>query len=220
MFTFSQGSQDEMIKGHLTRVFKLVTDNLVGELQTLVLEKSFIAGGAIRSLLLNEPINDYDFYFVDEESAASVKRSISNAMMNGTLFSKREKLHLNFKTLTDNALTFNLTGTDKYTIQFITKYAGAPDRVINRFDFTNSMAYFLPKYDLLSIKPEMHNSLFSKELVFNPNCWGPAFSLKRFQKFTKDGWTMKTSELLKLCTAAADDTQSNRDAVAKGHGLY
>lgn len=42
------------------------------EVRELVTKNSFITGGAIVSMLLDEEVNDYDYYFKDEETAVKV----------------------------------------------------------------------------------------------------------------------------------------------------
>src|SRR5699024_4640148 len=42
------------------------------EVQKLVRKNSIITGGAITSMLLNEPVNDFDYYFTDKETTLKV----------------------------------------------------------------------------------------------------------------------------------------------------
>ncbi len=44
----------------------------------LVDKNSIITGGAIASMLLNEPVNDYDYYFTNKETALAVANYYSN----------------------------------------------------------------------------------------------------------------------------------------------
>lgn len=57
----------------LTRKFDAWVNSIQDEeLKNKVLHKTIITGGCITSMLLNEPVNDYDMYFTDKETALSV----------------------------------------------------------------------------------------------------------------------------------------------------
>lgn len=50
---------------------KSIEDN---EVKELVRKNAIITGGSIVSMLLNEPVNDYDYYFTDKETTLKVAK--------------------------------------------------------------------------------------------------------------------------------------------------
>ena len=63
----------KMIVNHLDRFYQDWVDSIDDkEIKDIVLEKTFVTGGAIVSLLLDEDVNDYDVYFKDIESCERV----------------------------------------------------------------------------------------------------------------------------------------------------
>jgi len=68
---------------YIKDVFNEVVANFNNiELKSLVKEKSFIAGGCIRSLRNNEDINDYDFFFRSKDSANRFAKLIELGLQN------------------------------------------------------------------------------------------------------------------------------------------
>lgn len=62
-----------MIVKHLGDFYQNWIDSIEDEeIKRIVLDKTFVTGGAIVSLLLNEDVNDYDVYFTDKESCEKV----------------------------------------------------------------------------------------------------------------------------------------------------
>src|SRR5699024_3728910 len=61
------------IKRILNKKHKEFVDSIKDEeVQKLVRKNSIITGGAITSMLLNEPVNDFDYYFTDKETTLKV----------------------------------------------------------------------------------------------------------------------------------------------------
>lgn len=60
-----------ILKKHHEKFLQSITDE---EVRKVVAKKSFITGGSIASLLLGERIKDFDYYFMDKESAEAVAR--------------------------------------------------------------------------------------------------------------------------------------------------
>jgi len=61
----------KLLKGLIDNFCETITDEKVKE---IIKTKTFISGGCIPSMILNEFVNDFDFYFYDKEDADVVKR--------------------------------------------------------------------------------------------------------------------------------------------------
>jgi len=138
----------------------------------------FLAGGAIRSILVGKRVKDWDIFFnSDSDRITGFLQELGNTYGHPNLI-------IQYKS--DNALSVLINGT---MVQFIgKKYSGTPDHVIGRFDFTNSMGYYDYANDNLTISPEMQKSCENKELVFNDEAFSPKLSPKRAKKFIDDDW--------------------------------
>jgi len=202
----------EKIKVFLKKKMQEISDSILQyELKEIFNNHTFIAGGAVRSLLEGTNINDYDIYFKSKQKAKEFEdlyyKGISNNLHHNELskiinknmtiikpFTNMNKLVMKFpKKYTHNAL---LNGKEK--IQFVIKISGTPKEIIDKFDFTNSMGYYDFSNDNLFISNKMQESITKKELIFNEKCLNPLMSLNRFTKFMNRGYNCNTSELKKL----------------------
>lgn len=63
----------KLIKSHLAKVHKAFVESIDDEkVRSLVHKNSIITGGSIVSMLLKEPVNDYDYYFTNKETVEAV----------------------------------------------------------------------------------------------------------------------------------------------------
>lgn len=145
----------------------------------------FLSGGAITSILRNEKINDFDFYFKTELSKKVAIETLTFLYKDnikeydpkyaaGTPHSG--------KLMTDNAVTM-VDGA-----QFITCKFGQPAEIKLSFDFVHCC----PHYDIdkaqLYISKAQYDAIMKKKLVYrDPNTPAKPF---RFQKFADRGWTL------------------------------
>lgn len=61
------------IKSHLAKIHKAFVESIEDDnVQNLVRKNSIITGGSIVSMLLKEPVNDYDYYFANKETVEAV----------------------------------------------------------------------------------------------------------------------------------------------------
>ena len=206
------------------------------EIKELLRKECYIAGGCIRSLLLDEKINDYDFFFRSKEAATRFKELIKlgeEGKLKATPLAevletgdKYHKKHMFHRITTDNAITFKLYSKnlkdEKSTVQFVTKFSGAPYDLIDKFDFTHSMAF----YDPLEKENELqYSSLFlgdnrNKILRFNKRALTPIHSLSRIDKFTKKGYHIKWGDL-KVLIQQVNAQYTNKDIEKyTGTGVY
>lgn len=210
---------DQSIKMNLMYAHNIIVNHLEGKAKQLVKNKTFIAGGAIRSLYNDKDINDYDLYFTDAESASEFKTLISNGLNEGIPFSNVDEMRLNFRACTENAITFYIEEIQK-NVQFILKYSGQPIFVIKKFDFTNSMAYYEPQTNFLLLTEDFKIANNSKILIFNNDSYSPAVSFERMLKFSKQGYNIPRSTVLNLIETIASLPKEKKDEYLTGKGYY
>lgn len=186
------------------------------ELKELVKTKTFLTGGCFKALYHGQEVNDYDFYFVDEESKDKFLKLINNGMSKSESFTDIKKLYLGFKYRSEFTMTFLLNKTIK--IQFITKYMGLPEKVTGNFDFEHTKNYYLPALDAFNINEEI---LHNKKLIFNERASHPINALKRMQKFIQQDWTIDDVEIMKIAESInklnLDDEKEYREQAS---GMY
>ena len=183
MTTYFSGVYKDILKPHFPGT-KAEYDTL----HAVVMENSFIAGGAIRSLIEGTEVNDFDIYFTD----------LSYAMYVIDRF--KQCNFIQYKAETNNAFTFRAKIHGRWQlVQIIIKQSGTPENVIGHFDFTNCMGYYSPNNDSLVIAKDMSKSIESKELVFNLKAnTSPLNILKRGKKFKDAGYTISVAEIAKM----------------------
>jgi len=220
-------NKEVQIKSYLSYVFKHVVDGLDGELKDIVEKEGVIAGGAIRSLYTGANINDIDIYLQNPESALTAQKQINECLGKGFgFFTKLKVMRLLFPNqlqkhddfLSENAWSFTNKKLD-LRIQIIYKYTGKPQELVERFDYTNSQAVYIPQTDDLILTSQFKRDVFNKKLTFNENCHSPVYSLERMFKFIRGGYTIDRNNLLKLCKAAAKDSE-NHDSFVSGGDMY
>jgi hypothetical protein len=207
------------IKMNLMYVHNIIANHLIGRAKSLIKNETFIAGGAIRSLYNGDKINDYDLYFYDEKSALEFKQIILNGLNNQEPFSNVDEMRLNFRASTNNAFTFYIEDLNTQ-VQFITKFSGQPNDVVNKFDFTNSMAFYQPQTNNLVLKEEFLDANNSKTLIFNNQSYTPASSFNRMLKFNKDGWVIPRVTALSIIETIANLPPDEKEKFSMGHSFY
>ena len=137
----------------------------------------FLAGGSIRSLYTGKKVKDWDIFFKSDSMAKYFIEVLKLTNPDGKYIFKFESKH---------TYTIMVNGEE---IQFcLGQYAGEPEYVISKFDYTNSMAY----YDLSSaelVLPEKFiNACDNKLIEFNPDAFTPKVAAQRYNSFEDDGW--------------------------------
>ena len=109
---------EDNIKRYLLKQYEQLALSIKNrKIREIVFEQSYIAGGAIASLVLNEIPNDLDIYFYDKEQCKKVI----------VYFRKYHN---------DRCLKFSDNALLVYpNIHFIFKFYGKPQNTIRRFDF-------------------------------------------------------------------------------------
>lgn len=159
-------SNDE-IKQECGSILRYVAYVHFRDVETEFLEDAYIAGGSIRSMLLNEPVKDFDIFLRSNRLVDKI-RAISNAAF-----------------ISKNAVSVYKDGTQ---IQIITNSIDDPEKMIGEFDFTMNHNYYCPVKDELVVKDLVHIML--KQLVINKNCRNKLGTLARITKFVNRGYSV------------------------------
>ena len=185
-------ASDNKIVTQLKRIYGMIGSNIKDkQLQEYFFKNTFIAGGAIRSLMDDIKINDYDFWFTSNTALSYFHKLIVDENINTEdIFSDKIVLIAS----SDNAYTFKYN--DNIVFQFITIQAGLPAKVVSQFDFTNCMGWYRYSNNDLYISPEMKDAIRGRTLVYNKlTANNPASGFERALAFQKRGYTL-TPEVL------------------------
>lgn len=176
------------IDNTLRNIFEKWIDGIViQQVRDHLRDHTYISGGCIASLVLDETPNDYDLYFTDDVAlkmavdyyADTGRGAVANVSKNAILL--RTKIHL------------------------VTKLCGAPDQVIAQFDFKHTRASWSPQNGLAS--PFTLSLINNKKLEYlgSPNAIS---SFYRAIKFIARGWTISRGDLIKIAMDIADLTDN------------
>ncbi len=142
----------------------------------------WIAGGAIRRTLLNEPISsDIDYFFRDEKALQEFKAQIDILVAGGAFMIVKEivnEYNICYKIKLANGRELDLQAI---IIQF---YSG-PEEIIQSFDFT--ICQFVYDGDTLYVGDYSLMDLFSKRLAVHRITYATA-SLRRIIKYANQGY--------------------------------
>lgn len=135
--------------------------------ETELIAKMSVCGGAIRSIVRDQRIADYDIFLPDEGAVQELRESLAYRT---TLYDSKNSIGL-------------ITATGKH-IQFITCAVGDPNIIVGEFDFTCNMNYLRFSNNALVI----HDDTYSNQLVVNPNARNAVGTLLRVGKFVAKGY--------------------------------
>lgn len=182
-------------------------------------EDSFVAGGCVTSLVLGEPVNDYDIWFESVEAwqkAVDRVKALSDPDFNlmGPIKMIAE---------TEHALTFEIKGHAP-VYQLVKSRCGGHDEVIEQFDFLHAQVAFFPRtLDGLPCELFWGNRncvefIREKVLVFAGQLDYPVHTLSRIGKFAKRGWRIpdRTIAQLVMQIREASEELITRDLAAVG----
>ena len=85
-----------MLQNRIRRdVKKILSYFIDSELKELIEKKTFLTGGCFKSIFYEEKVNDYDFYFIDKDSAEKFETLIKKGLeMPDKPFTKMNDLKL------------------------------------------------------------------------------------------------------------------------------
>ncbi len=185
---------------------------------------SYIAGGAIASLILGEQINDYDMWFRTAEAWDKATAAVKKVASETNELNLENEGKLNIVAETPFALSFRLTG-DPILYQMIKTRLGDPETTVETFDFQHAQAYFLgptteaeykddPIGEIVFLGYNSEDFIQEKVLLFVGELDYPTHTLSRVPKFAKRGFVVPDQMLVRLIHAirAADEKLIKLDA--------
>lgn len=172
----------------LTGVIKDFVSTINDEnIKNIIIEKGYITGGCIPSMITDQWVNDYDIYFKDKESAENIKQYFTD---NKESYNKnRDKYKC--KLITDNAINLD------NKIQLITKWYGSPEQVTNNFDWAHIKSWYNCNSKLIVMCNDVYQLLVEKELKYTGSQY-PLSSLFRLKKYLAKGWTISNNDILRI----------------------
>jgi hypothetical protein len=217
----------ENIEKALTLWFKSLPANLKAAAKRDVI----VSGGCIASMLLNEPVRDYDLYFKEVNTAYLLAKhytahlgynavdapSLNRVTLNQGVIKLGRAIPISSELYSpvhysQNAIT--LTGG----LQIILRFCGKVDSIHKTFDFAHTRSYYTVDEGLILTQKSLE-SIVTKELVYAGSGF-PVAALSRAMKFTKRGWKLPASELIKIVYDIAKLDISNPEVLKEQLGGY
>ena len=179
---------EKLLQGVYNDFFEYISDD---KIKNIFKDKSFVTGGCIPSMAMDEFVTDYDIYLMDKESVCAVKNYFQNIHQQEKLppeLAVKPKYRVNL--ITENAINLS----DK--IQIITKYYGCPTEVTENFDFAHIKSWF--RYNsAIIICDDFFQLIHEKELVYTGSEY-PLSSFFRTRKYIKKGWNVSNATMLHI----------------------
>lgn len=201
----------------------------------LVRKKSIITGGSIVSMLLNEPVNDYDYYFTDKETTKAVAEYFVNKFNQTSKYSATVKdedgrisIFLKSKGIVgDEEIDENgniieekeneeykvsflssnaITLTDK--VQLVVRFYGDAENIHKNYDFIHATCWWRSKDGHLELPQPALESIITRELVYQGSKY-PLASIFRAKKFILRGWNINAGQYLKMALQLNDMDLTN-----------
>ena len=171
-----------VVKKVLFAKLNTLFSGIPSELEKFLRDKAILTGGAISSLLHNEPPKDYDLYLEHTDDILFFRQYV-NGMDKNFIQDADEKyveVLIEGKLVTANATTF------KNGLQVIT-LATADSR--STFDFVHCMPWYKISDHTLYISKRQYNAILNKQLIKNEHPNAYALSRKRIEKYIAKGWS-------------------------------
>jgi len=180
----------------INKLLNGVIENFCGSItkdnvRDIIRNNSYITGGCIPSMLMDEYVNDYDIYLIQKEDIEPVLNYFKNLESYGPIDDLGNPRKYGVKLITENSINLN----DK--IQIIIKFCDDPINVINGFDFAHIKSYYICKSNELVIEQNTYKLCMEKELVYTGSEY-PLSTLLRVKKYLKKGWTISNPTLIHI----------------------
>lgn len=198
------------------------------KVKKLVRENSMITGGCITSMLLQEPVNDFDIYFRNKETAIAVAEYYVKIMNKGevkveddrvkihikskgfagelpedgkddTPFESEEENNQNYEPIYISSNAITLSGK----IQIILRFYGDPEDIHENYDFAHCLNYWTSWGEELVLNKEALECTLTKELRYKGSKY-PLCSIFRTRKFITRGWEINAGQYLKMAMQLND----------------
>lgn len=197
------------------------------KVQGLVRENTICTGGAIASMLLNEEVNDFDFYFRDYETTMYVAEYYVDLFGHDEIVVKVVD-DLELKTQSRIKIIVPSSGVtsdpedeteDKEEdekqkpfhpvflsanaislsddVQIVTRFYGDPDQIHANYDYVHVTNYWTSWGRKVMVNEAALLSLLNKDLRYIGSRY-PLCSLFRARKFIQRGWKITAGQILKI----------------------
>jgi len=215
-----------------------ITDETV---KKKVNEGSILTGGAIASMLLREPINDFDFYFKDLDTAKTVAEYYvgvfnQNPPQRTKVAGGQNATYEYFEGRPPEAseeyaqkvieAKEQQEGKPDYRpvflsdnaitlsggVQLVIRFFGSPDEVHANYDFVHATNYWTSWERKITLRTEALECLLTKELRYAGSKY-PICSLIRARKFIQREWTINAGQYLKIAFQINELELSNFDVL-------
>lgn len=176
--------------------YDLFIESLPPEIRELAREEIYIAGGAIRSCMIGEPIKDIDLWFKSDKMVQTIK-----------------DLKLGFTT--DNAVTFYVATVQHQLIYCQVK---SPEDMVAEFDFTMNQNYYTGR-NLIVVKDV--EAIENMQLKITNKCRNVLGTLARLHKFVERGYKIPSKlDLLRLGTFISREPVNTYKELETNSQLY
>lgn len=198
------------IEDEMNARFKVVKsifleDKLTKEILT---NRTYIAGGAIRSAIRGEIINDVDVFFYDDDSLNTFVNHVFELIENNKIDNSWNVIQ------TENALSFEHSKNLYPNVQFIKLHTAMPSQMIGEFDFTFNMNYFIPSSYYLYV--EDLEAIEEKKLKVNISNCSIINTFFRMMRFMNQGWLISGYTLSDMAILLSRvEEMSSREEVQK-----
>lgn len=222
------------IKNKVKEWTQSITDS---KLRKDVQQDFIVTGGCISSMLLDEPVNDYDIYLKNTDTALRLTKYY-------TALAGWSKTPLQ---VTDTGITMPIIGqpmkpiklvgesetVDKYKpvyfsrnaitltsgVQIVIRFCGDVEKIHKTFDFAHTKNYYTED-DKLVLNQFSLEAIVAKELHYAGSGF-PLCALFRANKLVKRGWNISANELMKISYDISKLDLGNADIIREQlSGVY
>lgn len=216
------------IKRLLNKKHKEFVDSIKDEkVKELIDKNAIITGGSIVSMLLDEDVNDYDYYFTNKETVLAVAeyfvsefnkkhdRKVSVQDDDG-----RVKVFIQSEGVAGEPEGHEIDEEDVFDVkddkedfepvflstnaislrgkvQIVLRFYGDADEIHENYDFVHAKCYWRAENNHLSLPRESLESILTKELIYTGSKY-PLCSIFRAKKFINRGWYINAGQYLKM----------------------
>lgn len=150
---------------------------------------TFLAGGAVLSLMTGNKINDLDLYFASRATVAEFIEENSGVYLHS---------------VTDKSISLSLSttkyGTKEFQLIYFDSYSNA-DEIFRDFDFSVCQCAYSFDDKQFYFHVDFWEHLGAKKLVFSPSTKFPIISLLRVEKYQQKSFSIGNGELRKIALA-------------------
>lgn len=149
-----------------------------------------LCGGTINSIFSSRKVNDLDFYVQDN----------SNNQIGDLIKIMKEVYNYKVVHTSDNAITLTRKGHkgNLFEIQFITRFTGSPQDILDTFDYTIVQGVFDFKTNQFVLSDRFLVDVAKRQLVYTNTSKYPICALYRTKKYIERGYTISGANLVAI----------------------